>query len=327
MKQLITLLFSVLLIGLIGCNGDKETPPPPTPPTPTLEATPTSLSFESIATAAKTVSITANGDWTASSSESWCTLSAATGSKNGTISVTVANNTGLESRPAVVTIKSNDLTVLVNVSQLGESPDLLLDETPRTLEAVAGTLQIEVTTNVECEVTMAPANCDWLTEVPSKTMVKHTHNYEYMANTGAQREVVLTFTHKGGKISKSITIMQNAANNQLYTVEEFKALTTVGVYFSKENVFVYNMKDHQFAINQASGSQRVQTYNQDTIGAFSFSDKPSKADQKLTLNLDYLIQGVGEISKLDVVVVKVDSEKAWLWNTEKSYGYIVKLAK
>ncbi|MCQ2360294.1 MAG: hypothetical protein MJ009_02285 [Paludibacteraceae bacterium] len=50
------------------------------------------------------MAVTSNTDWTASSSQSWATLATSSGSGNGTIAVTVSENTSLKTDTAVVTL-------------------------------------------------------------------------------------------------------------------------------------------------------------------------------------------------------------------------------
>ena len=75
--------------------------------TPSLEATPESVSFGEGAES-KTAYVTSNLSWTASSSESWCTVSPAEGSGNGTITISTEKNMQVAFRSAVVTVSSAD---------------------------------------------------------------------------------------------------------------------------------------------------------------------------------------------------------------------------
>ena len=69
------------------------------------------------AEASKTVNVTANNSWTASSNASWLILSATSGTDNGSFTMTAAENTTLESRTATVTVKSAELTETITVTQ------------------------------------------------------------------------------------------------------------------------------------------------------------------------------------------------------------------
>lgn len=82
---------------------------------PSLEVSPESLEFAK-GGEAKTVTITSNTDWTAVSSETWATLSAASGKGNATLTVTVAANEAA-ARTAKVTITAGTIVKTVSLRQ------------------------------------------------------------------------------------------------------------------------------------------------------------------------------------------------------------------
>jgi hypothetical protein len=75
-----------------------------------------SLSFERILSS-KTITVTSNIPWTVSSNATWLTLSTASGSNNGTITLTAAANTSNSKRTAIVTISGAGLTSTVDIEQ------------------------------------------------------------------------------------------------------------------------------------------------------------------------------------------------------------------
>ena len=92
---------------------------------PHTTATPVTLTFKADATdSPQNIAVTSNEGWTATSdATSWCTVSPASGSNNGTVKVTVVNNTSTSQRSAIITIKgkeSGDETK-VTVTQKGKS--------------------------------------------------------------------------------------------------------------------------------------------------------------------------------------------------------------
>lgn len=86
----------------------------------TFTVAPTSLSFTSSG-GTETISVTSNLSWTASSSESWLTLSRESSTSNDTITVTVHANTSTSNRNGRVTFSSGSSTVTVSISQSGKS--------------------------------------------------------------------------------------------------------------------------------------------------------------------------------------------------------------
>ncbi len=134
-KILSSLASAVLVLSLTACGGsggDKETP--------SVRVSPSSLTF-SDAGGSQTVSVTANVDWSASSSDSWVTVSPATGKSSGTaqqLSVTVGKNSSLD-RNATITVKSIDGTLsgTVAVTQTAYMPTEINDITAKNAAAVS----------------------------------------------------------------------------------------------------------------------------------------------------------------------------------------------
>ncbi|RRD69312.1 BACON domain-containing protein, partial [Tannerella forsythia] len=83
-----------------------------------LTVSPATLSFVA-AGETKPITVTASGAWTAVSSETWLTLSAGSGTGNGSVDATAAAYTGTTSRTAKVTFTAGSVTQEVNVTQQG----------------------------------------------------------------------------------------------------------------------------------------------------------------------------------------------------------------
>ncbi|NJM94512.1 MAG: BACON domain-containing protein [Cytophagales bacterium] len=93
-----------------------------TPPvTNSLVVSSSSLSFIKSASS-QNVSVTSNVSWTASDNQGWISVSPASGSNNGTVSVSVTANTGTTSRTGTVTISGGGITKTVSISQNGDTP-------------------------------------------------------------------------------------------------------------------------------------------------------------------------------------------------------------
>ena len=84
----------------------------------TLTVDPTSLQFGA-GEETQSITVTSNDSWTVESSQSWCKLSVSSGSSNGTVNVTVTENTTASTRSAVITFKGTNsgVTREVNVNQ------------------------------------------------------------------------------------------------------------------------------------------------------------------------------------------------------------------
>ncbi|MBQ2575585.1 MAG: T9SS type A sorting domain-containing protein, partial [Bacteroidales bacterium] len=83
-----------------------------------LTVNPTSLSYTADGES-KTVTVTSNTSWTATSSANWLTVSPASGSNNGTITAVAASNTSTQQRTATITVSGSGITRTISVTQAG----------------------------------------------------------------------------------------------------------------------------------------------------------------------------------------------------------------
>lgn len=85
------------------------------------------------------VTFTTNKRWTASSTESWCTITPGNGSADdGTMTIKVSENKSYESREAVVTLKTGELNNYITVRQGGAGTAKIHLDSPGTLEQQLG---------------------------------------------------------------------------------------------------------------------------------------------------------------------------------------------
>jgi len=96
--------------------------------------------------------------WTASESLSWASLNTASGTGNGSVTITVAANTSASARTGVVTVAGQAFTI----TQAGVTPcSFTLSSTSASLPAAAGTTQIGVTAGSACTWT-ASESLSWV---------------------------------------------------------------------------------------------------------------------------------------------------------------------
>lgn len=87
----------------------------------------------------QTVTFTTNKRWTASSTESWCTITPSKGSADdGTMTIKVSENKSYENREAVVTLKTGELNNYITVRQGGAGTAKLYVYPAGTLEQQLG---------------------------------------------------------------------------------------------------------------------------------------------------------------------------------------------
>lgn len=90
-------------------------------PTPnSITVSPSQLNFLKPA-ASQNVTVTANVSWSVTKDQTWITVTPLSGTSNGTITVSVSENTGTTSRTGTVTISGSGITRTVNVSQSSQA--------------------------------------------------------------------------------------------------------------------------------------------------------------------------------------------------------------
>jgi len=155
------------------------------------------------------VTVTCNTAWTAavSNNATWCTVSPKTATGNGTLTVSVTENTTSE-RTATVTISAGTLTKTIAVTQLATPPTLTLSVDAIAATADESSYKFTVASNIAWTATVNSA-ATWctLTDAVSSGVGYVTVNVE--ANpTITERSATLTVTT--GTLTKTVTVTQDA---------------------------------------------------------------------------------------------------------------------
>ena len=161
--------------------------------------------FEAAGSLEKTISVTSNYDWTVSCPEAWVTVSPAAGSGNGTFKITVAENTTFDTRSATVTVKANDKTATVKVSQLALTPSILVSPAAAEVDAAGGTVSVDITSNSPWTLTV-PADGSWVSPDAASGEGSGKVTFTVAPNTDfAARTVEITFSAQDKKATVKIT--------------------------------------------------------------------------------------------------------------------------
>lgn len=165
-----------------------------------------------------------NKDWSVKSSESWCKVSPASGSAgegNVTVTVTVDKNTGYDPRTCTLTVKVEELTETVSVSQdmgLG----LIVSPTTLNLTNAAQDFEIEVQKNVSYSVSMDDMAKSFITYNGTKGLTSEKASFSVAANdTYDDREGVIIFQQTGGDLVQTVIIKQSQTNGLFITTPEY----------------------------------------------------------------------------------------------------------
>jgi hypothetical protein len=157
------------------------------------------------------VGVTSNVSWTAiSNAASWCTVTPASGSNNGTLSINYTSNTATTSRSATVTVTGGDITKTYLLTQSGSTPasTLNLSVASGNAGAAAGSASVGVTSNVSWTATSNAAS--WCTVTPASGSNNGTLSINYTSNTATtSRSATVTVT--GGDITKTYLLTQSGS--------------------------------------------------------------------------------------------------------------------
>ena len=159
------LFFATIVLAVLAASCTK----PKVDPAVTIKSGTTAT----VPTEGDVVSITfsSNVPWTAKSSESWLTLSPASGEAgdNITIKASALKNESTDAREATVTITAETATAQMTVTQ-SQLNALNIATTEYTVAAEGGNVEIPVSSNVEYQVSI-PEAVDWIHVVSTRGMV------------------------------------------------------------------------------------------------------------------------------------------------------------
>jgi ribosomal protein L14 len=149
------------------------------------------------------IDIGCNRSWTASSNQSWATVTPTSGTNNGTINVSITANSGA-ARTAIITVTAGSLMRTVSIQQAAFVDSLSLSADSLILSAAASaTNTIQVMSNKTWTVS---SNQTWATVTPTSGNNNGSFNINIAANSGAQRTATITVT-AGSKV-KTVTVKQ-----------------------------------------------------------------------------------------------------------------------
>jgi hypothetical protein len=175
-----------------------------TQPASALTVSPTSLSAL-VMGGTQTVAVTANVDWTATTTATWLSISGGSGSGNGTFTVTSQAKTTSAARSATISIKGGGITRSLTVTQAANA--LTVSPATWTVTPLGGTRGINVTSNLAWTVSSDSAwlRADTSSGVGNQILVIEADP----KTTTAARTGKLTLT--GGGITRTITVTQSAS--------------------------------------------------------------------------------------------------------------------
>ena len=176
-----------------------------------LSVSASSLSF-SYTGGQQTFEITSNTTWSVSSDASWLTVTPASGSNGGTISVTATPNTGTGSRTATVTVSGDGVTAqTVSITQDAHVPSvtysLALSATSLNFAAAGEQQNFTITSNTTWTVS---SSASWLTVLPASGSNNGTITVTAAANTSTSQRTATVTVSGNGVAPQTISVTQGA---------------------------------------------------------------------------------------------------------------------
>ncbi|GHT40621.1 hypothetical protein AGMMS49965_09170 [Bacteroidia bacterium] len=170
--------------------------------------------------AAYSIAVASNGSWkaTVSSESEWCTISPATGTGDGTITVNVAKNGAITTRSATITVILGSFPEqVITVTQAATAGEPTLSVSPTAISATAGeaTHSIAVASNgTGMWRATVSSGAEWCTISPAMGIGKKTITVNVAENnTINDRSATITVTL--GSLLKAITVTQAAGKAAL----------------------------------------------------------------------------------------------------------------
>ena len=166
---------------------------------------------------------TCNRDWSITASDpSWVQVSPASGvagDQEISVQITCAPNTTYEARNATLTLKVEELTETITITQ---ETGLGLIVSPKSfdLSSAAQTIEVTVQQNVQYAVAIHQSCSDWIQQTKGLTTDKVTFTIGANDSYDA-REGQITFMQLDGTLSETITVYQDQLDALFVTTPEY----------------------------------------------------------------------------------------------------------
>jgi len=154
-----------------------------------------------------TFTISSNVSWSVSSSASWLTVSPASGSNNGSVTVSASANSGSSSRSGTITFRATGFSDRTITVTQGGNQSLQVSTNSISVNNTAQTRNFSITSNVSWTVSRGTST--WFTVSPASGSNNATVNVNITANTSSSSRTG-TITVSGGGRSETISVSQAA---------------------------------------------------------------------------------------------------------------------
>lgn len=172
----------------------------------------------------QSITFTCNRDWSVSSTESWVTVFPSSGTPaDGEVAVKIncAPNTTYDARSATITVKVEDLSESITITQ---DTGIGLIVSPKTFDLTNAeqVIEIEVQKNVQYTVAIDNESAKWIKQGGTKALTTDKISFTIAANTAYDnREGKIVFKQLDGDLTETVTIRQNQTNGLFITTSTY----------------------------------------------------------------------------------------------------------
>jgi len=226
------------------------------------------------------VTVSANYPWTASASDSWIRVKYTEG--ENILKITISQNTNTDGRQGTVTLKSEELSKTISITQK-QRDAIELDTAGRlSIDSDAQQIGIDLKSNVDLTATVTEGS-DWVSVVSVKSMTAHTVTLNVKANEQrTMRRAIVSFSDKSGTVSQQVMIDQDGKPQMLnvgfegvttFRVPLLEAVTgavmSAMVFWDNETEGTTYTKTLTKDFGGSAGTLRIEAHNAEAV---SFSD-------------------------------------------------------
>lgn len=174
-----------------------------------------------------TLNFTSNVEWTLNASqtqnvEDWCIVSQNSGPAGSyDLTIVVEKNEGYDDRSIVLVLQAGNITKNVIVRQK-QKDAILLATNKVEVDAVGGTIDVEVKSNITYDVEIPTSYRDWIS-LPSKARSMSSKNISFIIGESSEyEERIGEIYFKSGDVSEILKVVQSGSTILLVDKETFE---------------------------------------------------------------------------------------------------------
>ena len=193
---------------------------------PVISLDTSSMEFIS-SSGSKSIKITANTLWTVASDQTWCSVSPTSGSNDGSVTVSVGENSSTVERTATITVKSEAGDQTVKVTQSGVSPTLTLNIDDMEFAAGSGSKIFSIKSNTAWAVS---SDKNWCSVSPTSGSGDGSVTVSVDENSSTSSRTA-TISVESATIKRTLAVTQNGVTPTPTPASQDRTFTVGGVTF------------------------------------------------------------------------------------------------